>query len=424
MHMSSNSEMLGKLDAIARQTVFKHLGKDTQAFIAEISDSYRFTFQEMRQLTEIARDLEMWSAPPLETLFPDEPQGKTISKEEKKQVLKRILNNWEELKKSPNRYDGAPQPFAIQADAITRDKERLGLGFCPVASAKTRCCNLLTLDAVENCGYGCSYCSIQSFYSNNEVYFDSNFAEKLRNLDIDPDKTYHIGTGQSSDSLMWGNSHGVLDALIDFAERHPNVILELKTKSANISHLLHVDFPRNIICTWSLNTQTIIENEELGSAGLSARLHAARQIADKGRIVGFHFHPMIHYDNWREDYSEVFRQLQVIFRPGEVALISLGTLTYIKPVLKQIRQRGGASKILKMPLVEAEGKLSYPAATKLEMFSHAYNSFSEEWRQQVFFYLCMEHHRFWQPVFGSDYASNEAFEQAMKQSYLEKIRNV
>ena len=39
----------------------------------------------------------------------------------------------------------------------------------------------------------------------------------------------------------------------------------------------------------------------------------------------------------------------------------------------------------------------------------------------MFFYLCMENQRFWKPVFGFDYASNEAFERAMKASYSEKI---
>lgn len=74
-----------------------------------------------------------------------------------------------------------------------------------------------------------------------------------------------------------------------------------------------------------------------------------------------------------------------------------------------------------MPLVEADGKFSYPEEIKQELFSFAYRSFSEEWKQSVFFYLCMENQRLWKPVFGFEYASNEAFEQAMKTSYCEKI---
>ena len=76
-----------------------------------------------------------------------------------------------------------------------------------------------------------------------------------------------------------------------------------------------------------------------------------------------------------------------------------------------------------MPLTESDGKLSYPDGIKLEMFSHAYRSFAS-WHGRVFFYLCMENRRLWQPVFGVEYPSNQAFEEAMKASYLQKIRRM
>ena len=411
------------LQTLVQHPLFNRLATKSQSLLSDISRQYRLTFQETRLLIEITRDLEMWRTDcDIASFFPIDGTSQQINKAQTKRSLAELQQYWENQKRQLNSYPEMNTQSTVKSETITREKEHLGLGYCPVASPKTRCCNLMTLDAVENCGYGCSYCSIQSFYSDNKVYFDSSFAEKLHNLKIEPDKIYHIGTGQSSDSLMWGNSHGVLDALIEFARKHPNVILELKTKSDNIGHLLRVDFPANIICTWSLNTPAIIKNEELGSASLPARLEAARHIADKGRIIGFHFHPMVQYDRWEADYQAIFQEIQEIFKPDEVALISLGTLTYIKPVIKQIREKGGQSQILKMPLIETQGKLSYPDEIKLELFGHAYQSFSRDWQQKVFFYLCMEHQRFWNPVFGFEYESNEAFERAMKQSYLDKIK--
>ncbi|MCP3689353.1 MAG: DNA photolyase, partial [Gammaproteobacteria bacterium] len=278
-----------------------------------------------------------------------------------------------------------------------------------------------TLDAVENCGYGCSYCSIQSFFDGKQISFDSSFSDKLQNLALEPEQTYHIGTGQSSDSLMWGNSHGVLDGLIDFARTNSNVILELKTKSANVGHLLRAQAPRNMIFTWSLNTPTLIHHEEHGTASLEKRLDAARRVADAGHIVGFHFHPIIHYENWRVHYSAVVEQVTSRFSVDEVALVSLGTLTYIKSVMREIRKKAIPSQILKMPLVDADGKLSYPDELKLSMFRHVYHAFPASWQESVFYYLCMENQRLWKPVFGFDYASNDEFETAMKQSYMAKI---
>ncbi len=421
--MPSNKAYTQKFDSIVRHTLFAHLPAATQASVRKIAHHHRLTQQELRQIIEVAIDLNLWDSEPLETFWPDEskevPEGKIV----KKRLLQKLFQHWESLKASPNQYSkNKPTNPGINIDPIALEKGKLGLGYCPVASPKTRCCNLLTLDAVDNCGYGCSYCSIQSFFDGKQITFDQGFAEKLALLEVDPDKIYHIGTGQSSDSLMWGNSHGVLDALITFADNHPNVILEFKTKSANVSYLLKQKLPRNILSTWSLNTPDLIVHEEQGSASLEKRLQAARAVADQGTVVGFHFHPMIHYDRWREDYSELIEALTGMFLPHEVAMISLGTLTFTKPVIREIRKRGVETKILKLPLTEADGKLSYPESTKLEMFSHAYSCFPSQWQKEVFFYLCMENQRMWEPVFGFSYPSNDAFELAMKTAYHQKIQ--
>ena len=416
-----------KLSALLQQAGYARLEPEQQLFLRQQASDHRFTQQELRQLCDIAADLAMWGEGPLERFWSSAYPSGLAPKARRKWLLDHLRGHWQQLREQPNHYPSIPlsPPRAEQRiRRVSADKEKLGLGRCPVASPRTRCCNLLTLDAVENCGFDCSYCSIQSFYHGDEVRFDSSFAEKLARLDIDPKRFYHIGTGQSSDSLMWGNQAGILDALFDFARKHPNVILELKTKSKNIQHLLKADVPKNILCTWSLNTPTLIAHEEHLTASLDERLNAARRLADRGVLVGFHLHPMIHYDAWRQDYGLMLQRLASEFSADEVVLVSLGTLTYIKPVIKQLRARKGfQSKILQMPWVESDGKLSYPREIKQEMFSFAYQAL-QAWHDKVFFYLCMENHSLWQPVFGYEYPSNQAFEEAMKRAYLDKIQTL
>jgi spore photoproduct lyase len=413
-----------KLETMLDRSGIDRLDVAHRQYLRAQALDYRFTQQQLRQLSDIAVDLVMWDEPPLHEIWPEIDNSKLDSKQRRQTLLELIDQHWRQLQQGPKRYPALAVTTEQESQRIKRintEKERLALGPCPVASPRTRCCNLMTLDAVENCGFDCSYCSIQSFYHGDEVRFDSHFAEKLARLEIDPNRTYHIGTGQSSDSLMWGNHAGVLDALLDFARRHPNVILELKSKSKNINHLLRGDLPPNLLCTWSLNTPTLIAHEEHLTASLQDRLKAARRLADRGVLVGFHFHPMIHYAQWRKDYGAVMQQLLREFSKDEVVMVSLGTLTYIKPVIKQLRGRKGFhTKILQMPMVESDGKLSYPQAIKEEMFGFAYQSL-KPWHDDVFFYLCMENQRLWQPVFGYDYASNQAFEEAMKQAYFKKI---
>jgi spore photoproduct lyase len=423
--MSRASDYDDRLSELLDHAGYQRLDLTQREYLQHQAVQYRFTQQELRQLCDMAVDLAMWGEGALERVWSADPPSGYSPKQQRQWLLRQVVQYWQTLRETPNHYPPIPVSPSRKEQRIQRvfvEKEQLGLGCCPVASPRTRCCNLLTLDAVENCGFDCSYCSIQSFYHGDEVRFDARFVDKLAQLNLDPRRIYHIGTGQSSDSLMWGNQGGVLEALFTFARRHPNVILELKTKSKNVQYLLRTKVPKNILCTWSLNTPTLISHEEHLTASLDERLDAARRLADRGVWIGFHLHPMIHYDRWRQDYSELLQRLVETYTPQEVALVSLGTLTYIKPVIKQLRARKGFhSKILKMPWVESDGKLSYPQQIKQAMFSYAYQAL-KPWHDEVFFYLCMENTQLWKSVFGYEYATNQAFEEAMKQAYLNKIK--
>jgi len=408
-----------KFTLATKNGFFSKLPQNEQEFIKEKAFTFKFSHQELKQIIDIARDLGMWDEKRINEIFPEHSQ--------KKVVFTRLRKAYEEIRSRPNSYKNFELkniPTEQKYTFKTEPKDGFGLGLCPVASEKTRCCNLLTLDAVESCGFDCSYCSIQSFYNQNTITFDSGFTEKLKNLSLDQNKTYHIGTGQSSDSLMWGNREGILDALFAFARENPNVILEFKTKSDNIKYFLENIVPKNILCTWSLNTPTIIENEEHLAASLDKRINAARKMADKGIKVGFHFHPIVEYENYLDEYQAVYERLILEFEPKEVALVSFGTLTFIKPVIKQLRDREFRSKITQMPFEDASGKSSYPDATKVAMFKHAYESF-KPWhkgnKEDVFFYLCMEEHEMWMKTFAYQYSTNNDFERAMLSAYSNKI---
>ncbi len=407
-----------KFQKSIQNSFFKNLTADEQKFIRSQALKYNFSHQDIKQIIDIARDLTLWDEGSIVDLFPNY--------DHKKAILQKVKKTYQELKNKPNSYKNFT-PHVVNKDQRfnfkVEQKDGFGLGLCPVASEKTRCCNLLTLDAVESCGFDCSYCSIQSFYNQNTITFDKGFAQKLSELELEKNKTYHIGTGQSSDSLMFGNREGVLDTLFEFAKNNPNVILEFKTKSDNIKYFIENDVPKNIIVTWSLNTQTIIDNEEHLTASLEKRIKSARRVADCGVKVGFHFHPIVEYENYLSEYEEVYKRLISEFEPKEVVLVSFGTLTFIKPVVKQLRGRDFKTKITQMPHVDASGKTSYKESTKIDMFSNAYNAF-KEWQNQddkVFFYICMEAHELWDQCFGYSYATNNDFERDMLSSYAKKL---
>jgi spore photoproduct lyase len=398
---------MSKFDKACEQSPFLSLHAKTQEFIKQTADFYSFSFSQIRQLIIAAVDLQMWDF-----------DIKELWREDKN-AFKDFFEKYEQIRDTPKKY--LPQKTRAQTKIqfASIDKNMIGFGRCPVATPKTRCCNLLTLDAVEGCAYGCSYCSIQTFYGS-KVSLNTNFAQKLSCIELDKNKIYHIGTGQSSDSLMLGNKDGILDALIEFARKNPNAVLEFKSKSANIKYLLKANLPPNIICTFSLNPQMVIDNEEHFTASLKERIKAAVRLSQNGVLVGFHFHPMIYFEGWQKEYEAIADELVRNFNSKNVALISMGTLTFIKPVLRQIRAKADKSRILQMPLTEANGKFSYPIEIKKQMFGTLYKAF-KTWHKDVFFYLCMEDESLWSSVFGFEYENNDTFENAMKNAYMNKI---
>jgi len=411
-------------DSIYSSSVFLSLPEEDRKFIQQQAAAFRMSRSYIREMIETAADLRMWDDGSIADIFDKTAAGRRTGKQRTEAVFSAMRKKIEALRNTLPDYrtfrpDSVHQRKHLFVD--NSDSPHPILGTCPVAGEKTRCCNLETLDAVKQCGFACSYCSIQSFYDANRIYFYSDLKKRLAAIDIDPQRICHIGTGQSSDSLMFGNHQHLLDDLCSFAAAHPNVILEMKSKSANIAYFRSHEAPKNMLFTWSLNPRTVIDNEEHLTASLDDRMNAAREMADTGYLVGFHFHPIIRFEGWKEEYASIFSEIQKRFSPDETVMISFGTLTFIKPVMKQLRSSGLKSRVLRIPLDDAAGKFSYPFEIKKDMFSFAYEAFSDAWKEQVFFYLCMEDPLLWEPVFGFSYPDNEAFETAMKQAYMRKI---
>ncbi len=152
-------------------------------------EQYQFSVSQKQILQTIATDFAMWNEKSLDESFPHELIDKYKDKELLKRIVKHYENLWSELKNSPLNYENfkdVKYDFQRKISFSPYKTENLGFGMCPVASPKTRCCNLLTLDAVESCGFDCSYCAIQSFYNENKIGYDENFAEKLKNIKLDP----------------------------------------------------------------------------------------------------------------------------------------------------------------------------------------------------------------------------------------------
>jgi len=413
-----------KFKSFENNSLFKKLDKRHQEFIREISIKLRLTFQEFRQVVHASRDLSMWGEGELKSWWIENAnEFDFTSVNDKKNILVNLKTYLDDLKKQEKKYTnpGLFKPtYRKQNRIISNETDKTIHGMCPVASEKTICCNLHTIDAVENCVFGCSYCTIQTFYGK-DILIQKDIKEKLDAIPIDPNRFYHFGTGQSSDSLAWGNRNDILDAHCHFAAKNPNILMEFKTKSNNINYFLETQIPENIVCSWSLNTPIIIETEEHFTATLEERISSARALANKGIKVAFHFHPLVWHEGWNKGYAKIARRLMSEFDTSEVLFISFGSITLIKPVIQKIRDLGNPTKTLQMEFEkDPHGKLTYPDHLKIKMFKHMYDVF-KPWRENIFFYLCMEKASIWEESLNYVYDNNDDFEREFGKQTMSKI---
>jgi spore photoproduct lyase len=405
----------GEIQPNPDRTMLDALNEEHRTFVERVAGEHRLTFQEKRRLVEIARDMELWGERGLAAWWDDQRSKSTLTgRELKRHMLASLERMVKGIFDRPARYTAGDSSRPVARDSkpvVTRSSDKKVWGMCPVASDKTVCCNLRTIDAVENCVFGCSYCTVQTFYTK-EVVFDGDFARKLNEIPIEPGRFYHFGTGQASDSLAWGNRNGTLDALCGWAADHPDVLLELKTKSSNVRYFTDgdPDVPANVVCSWSLNTPAVVEHEEHFTASLDDRLNAARAVADEGVGVAFHFHPMVWYEGWPADYTRLAGMVIDRFAPEEVRFVSFGSVTLIKPVIRKIRELGNPTKINQVELVpDPHGKLTYTDDIKVQLYKKIYSAFAP-WKDDVFMYLCMEKRSIWERTFGYAYDTNAEFE--------------
>ena len=400
-------------------SIFSSLPSPVREKLDSLFSSIHFTRSEKLEIVKEEADLLEWKEESFALSHPFTTTGKDGRDGER--YISELRRHMKRLRESETDYSNFfPQKRSQGKTKKLMSDQKLVLSRCPcpVDGEKTRCCKLRTLDAVMQCAFGCSYCSIQAFYNENEIRIVSNLREKLEAMEIGDD-VWHIGTGQASDSLLLGDDYGTLSALATFAEKHPNIVLEMKSKAGR--DVFNRPWPRNMVFTWSLNAPTIIEKEEHFTASLSERLRMAQKARDNGNLVGFHIHPMFYFKGWEKEYGEVVEAIVSNFRPEEICMIGIGTLTFTKAVIKRLREMGQESKVLQMELTEAAGKYSYPLDKKEKMFRHIYASFPEEYRKGVFFYLCMEDPSLWKPVLEREYSSDKEFEMDMKKNYLRKI---
>ncbi|MBN2780402.1 MAG: DNA photolyase [Candidatus Marinimicrobia bacterium] len=300
---------------------------------------------------------------------------------------------------------------------------------CPGTEKPYICCQYWTLHQATNCPFDCSYCILQ-YYLNNPlltVYANvDDLKEMIRSrIAEEPQRLFRVGTGELADSLALDDVAQVGCELIRFAAEQPNMILELKTKSGNVDHLLGAEHRGKTVISWSLNPVDRIERHEFRAASLETRMAALRKVQDAGYMTGFHFDPMLLYDGWEKGYEALVRTLFDHAAPERIAWISIGSLRFPPEMADKVRAKFPRTDLLDGEMIRGrDNKSRYFKPLRIDMYRHLYSLLRAYGGKDLFVYFCMEDADVWKRVMGFAPEGNEHLDYLFAEHLTSKFPNL
>jgi spore photoproduct lyase len=251
----------------------------------------------------------------------------------------------------------------------------------------------------------CSYCYLQSFINSPVMTIYTNLEDafsELRAMGLS-EQALRIGTGETVDSLSLDHFTLYSHDLIAFFRDFPKWTLEFKTKSAKVDQFLDVEHAGNVIVSWSVNPQNIIDNEEHLTASLRERLDAAMKCVERGFKIAFHIDPMIWHPDWENSYRNLADEIAWRFTPAQLPYMSVGALRFQPEQRAMMRERFGLKSYVTSAetFPGADGKLRYDAKLRQRMFQFVMERFqfhSKDWR----IFMCMETPESWLKTTGAN----------------------
>lgn len=272
-------------------------------------------------------------------------------------------------------------------------------------------CGYYNLNLHTGCPYACSYCILQAYLESTEPVFYTNFDDMEKELEeiSGTQKYLRIGTGELTDSLALDSKTGYSNKILAIFEKFPGIVFEFKTKSAHIENLIsYKKTLKNIVVSWSLNPQQVIEREERLTPDLVSRLGAMAKVQACGYKIGIHFDPILIFKGWQGAYLELVKEIARIIEPTRIAWWSLGALRFPYELREHIFKHQD-SRLFEGELVKGhDGKYRYFKPLRLELFRYMKQIIQANISGEVPLYLCMEDTEVWQEIFPEIQPDEEA----------------
>ncbi len=301
---------------------------------------------------------------------------------------------------------GEALPEAPDGGRALRVKAHKGrfLRPCP-ATRHYRCCGYQIVHIGENCPMDCSYCILRAYFRDRTLTAFANtedmFEELGRVFGRDRSRLFRVGTGQFADSLALEPVTGHTRELLGFLKEFGNVVLELKSKTADLTWMEADPRPDRVLPAWSFNAPDIVDGQERDTASLEARLAAAKTCVAAGYRVCLHFDPICFYPGWEAGYAAAIDMIFDHLRPADIAYMSLGSFRCLPELPGRLAAEGRELPLYMLGefTLGADGKKRLLRPLRVRQFRFMADRLARHGFTRGL-YFCMESDEVWREVLG------------------------
>lgn len=271
------------------------------------------------------------------------------------------------------------------------------------------CCGYKNIDLIEGCLLSCSYCILKYYLNNESIKVNLNVDSIIKQIDdLIEKENKHIlrfGTGELSDSLAIDRRYNLNRPLLEYFGNKKKAILELKSKWAQIEHIIPFLNPYTVI-SFSIAPQAIIEKEEKRTSPLYKRLKALKKAQDYGCFVGLHLDPIIIYPGFEKDYFWLIEDIGRILDLERVIWVSLGLLRFPAKMMDIFIEERRKNLLYGEFIKGEDSKYRYIKSERIRVYKTIYDLLKNK-DDGLFVYLCMERDDVWRESFSISMKGDE-----------------
>ena len=168
----------------------------------------------------------------------------------------------------------------------------------------------------SSCPANCEYCYLQTTQGETpfmKVFLNIEEILEVIQSYIDnnmPNITF-FECASITDPIALEHLSGNLKKCIEYFGQCSNGRLRLVTKFDDVDSLLKLKHNKHTKFRFTLNSRYVINNFEHNTSSFQERIDAVKKISGAGYPIGFIIAPIMLYDNWKEEYKELFARLKL-----------------------------------------------------------------------------------------------------------------